>query len=295
MLEFRETLQNIIKAFPEYFQMIGFMDVIDIVIVAFGIFMLLKFCQNSRLGQVMRALLLLVAFMVLANILQLRVTRTILNGAMGIGFLAVIVIFQKEIRLMLEKMGSVRFTDLIIASDEEDDTIQAIDEMVKAYTAFSREKVGALMVFERDTVLDDIIDSGTRLDCRIDEELLKNLFWNKAPLHDGAIIVRKGRIIAAGCTLPLTGMALDKELGMRHRAAIGCSESNDSVVAVCSEETGTLSVAVGGTITRRLTPEELKAKLTLELVREENKGSEKEPKRAAKAKPFGIGSARKNA
>jgi len=138
---------------------------------------------------------------------------------------------------------------------------------VDAYTTMSRNKVGALMVFERKDLLDDVIKTGTTLDCAISSELLKNLFWDKAPLHDGAIIVRNGRIVAAGCMLPLSGnVNLSRELGMRHRAGIGISEHSDAVVVIVSEETGSISAAVGGMLKRHLAPDTLSRLLRNELL-----------------------------
>ena len=142
----------------------------------------------------------------------------------------------------------------------------AIEETVKAYVSLSKDKVGALMVFERKTMLDDVLKTGVAMDARITAELLKNLFWNKAPLHDGAVIVRSGRIIGAGCMLPMSGnVNLSRDLGMRHRAGIGISETSDAVVAIVSEETGSISVAINGMLKRHLTPETLEKLLRSEL------------------------------
>ena len=147
---------------------------------------------------------------------------------------------------------------------------------MEAYTALSKSKTGALMVFERKNMLEDAIKTGTALDCSVSAELLKNIFWNKAPLHDGAVIVRGGRIVGAGCMLPMSGnVNLSRELGMRHRAGIGASEHTDAVVAIVSEETGSISVAVGGTLKRHLAPETLERLLRNELLPEQE--SEENP------------------
>ena len=151
----------------------------------------------------------------------------------------------------------------------------AITQTVEAYTSMSKDKVGALMVFERKNLLDDVIKTGTALDCSISSELLKNLFWNKAPLHDGAVIVRDGRIVGAGCMLPLSGnVNLSRDLGMRHRAGIGMSEHSDAVVIIVSEETGSISAAMGGMLKRHLAPETLERLLRNELT-EEDSGEER--------------------
>ena len=146
----------------------------------------------------------------------------------------------------------------------------AITETTAAYASMSRDKVGALMVFERSDLLDDVIKTGTALDCAVSSELLKNIFWNKAPLHDGAVIVRGGRIVGAGCMLPLSGnVNLSRDLGMRHRAGIGMSEHSDAVVVIVSEETGSISAAMGGMLKRHLAPETLERLLRNELLPEE--------------------------
>ena len=147
---------------------------------------------------------------------------------------------------------------------------------MEAYTSLSKDKVGALMVFERKTMLDDVLKTGTPLDARVSAELLKNLFWNKAPLHDGAVIVRNGRIVGAGCMLPMSGnVNISRDLGMRHRAGIGISENSDAVVALVSEETGSISVAINGMLKRHLAPATLEQMLRNELMpkQEESKPS----------------------
>ena len=147
-----------------------------------------------------------------------------------------------------------------------------MQKTTEAYADLSRDKVGALMVFERKNLLDDVIKTGTALDCGVSSELLKNIFWNKAPLHDGAVIVREGRIVGAGCMLPLSkNVNLSRDLGMRHRAGIGMSENSDAVVVIVSEETGSISVAIGGMLKRHLKPETLENLLRNELLpREED-------------------------
>ena len=168
---------------------------------------------------------------------------------------------------------------LLVAAPASENLDSAIAETVEAYTSMSKDKVGALMVFERNNLLDEVIKTGTPLDCGISSELLKNMFWNKAPLHDGAVIVRDGRIVGAGCMLPLSSnVNLSRDLGMRHRAGIGISEHSDAVVVIVSEETGSISAAVGGMLKRHLAPETLERLLRKELMpdAEENvkKGSQ---------------------
>lgn len=262
-----DAIWEALKSAPEYLRLIGFADVLDMVIIAFGIYHLFRFVRRSRSGQVVKAIIFIVVAMALADLFHLRVINFVLRNAMELGVIALIIIFQPELRRFLEQMGSGKIKELFVAETYGNDLESAIAETVEAYTSLSRDKVGALMVFERRTMLDDMLKTGTMLDCRVSAELLKNLFWNKAPLHDGAVIVRNGRIVGAGCMLPLSGnVNLSRDLGMRHRAGIGVSENSDAVVAIVSEETGSISVAVNGMLKRHLSPETLERLLRLELM-----------------------------
>ena len=262
-----ETIWQTLQLAPEYLRLIELKDILDMAIIAFGIYHLLRFVRRSRSGQVVKAIAFIVVAMALANLWRLRVIRTVLNNAMELGIIALIILFQPELRRFLEQMGSGKIKELFVAETYGNDLESAIKETVEAYAAMSRDKVGALMVFERRTMLDDMLKTGTTLDCQVSAELLKNLFWNKAPLHDGAVIVRGGRIVGAGCMLPLSGnVNLSRDLGMRHRAGIGVSENSDAVVAIVSEETGSISVAVNGMLKRHLSPDTLERMLRLELM-----------------------------
>jgi diadenylate cyclase len=262
-----ETIWQTLQLAPEYLRLIELKDILDMAIIAFGIYHLLRFVRRSRSGQVVKAIAFIVVAMALANLWRLRVIRTVLNNAMELGIIALIILFQPELRRFLEQMGSGKIKELFVAESYSNDLETAIKETVDAYAALSRDKVGALMVFERRTLLDDVLKTGTALDCQVSAQLLKNLFWNKAPLHDGAVIVRGGRIVGAGCMLPLSGnVNLSRDLGMRHRAGIGVSENSDAVVAIVSEETGSISVAVNGMLKRHLSPDTLERMLRLELM-----------------------------
>ncbi len=253
----------------ELARLIGIFDIIDIALIAFVIYHIFQFVRRSRSGQVAKAILFILVAMAVANLLHLRVVSFLLNYAVELGVIALVIIFQPEIRRFLERMGSGKIKELFIVESSSDELEIAIEETVKAYVSMSRDKVGALMVFERKTVLDDVLKTGVTMDARISSELLKNLFWNKAPLHDGAVIVRNGRIVGAGCMLPMSGnVNLSRDLGMRHRAGIGISESSDAVVAIVSEETGSISVAINGMLKRNLSPETLEKLLRSELMPE---------------------------
>lgn len=276
MEKFLELLERV----QEYAKLIGVFDVIDMLLIAFAVYYLLRFIRGGRTGQVAKAIFIILGLMVVANILKLRVVSFILNFAVELGLLSLVIIFQPEIRRFLEQMGSGKIKEVFVADAPVDELAGAIDQTVSAYEAMSRDKVGALIVFERKRLLDDVLKTGTALDAGISAELLRNLFWDKAPLHDGAVVVRNGRIVGAGCMLPLSGNTnLSRSLGMRHRAGIGISENSDAIVAIVSEETGSISVAINGMLKRHLTPETLERLLKSELM---PKQDEKKPSTATR-------------
>lgn len=265
-----EYMEQFLRTATEYIKLIGIFDVIDMALVAFVVYHIFRFVRRSRSGQVVKAILLIILAMGVANVLQLQVVRFVLNNAVELGFIALVIIFQPEIRRFLEQMGSGKIKEMFVRETIDDELEYAIRETVEAYTSMSKDKVGALMVFERKTMLDDVLKTGTPLDARVSAELLKNLFWNKAPLHDGAVIVRNGRIVGAGCMLPMSGnVNISRDLGMRHRAGIGISENSDAVVALVSEETGSISVAINGMLKRHLAPATLEQMLRNELMPEQ--------------------------
>ena len=245
-------------------------DILDIAILSFVIYKLLWMLRKTSSGRVLWGvlILMLVMFISSSSVLGLTATSFLLDKVVQWGFLVLVVLFQPEIRRFLERMGSGRLGFVFASAKEAGQDVEiAISQTTEAYVDLSRDKVGALMVFERQNLLDDVIKTGTALDCGVSSELLKNIFWNKAPLHDGAVIVREGRIVGAGCMLPLSGnVNLSRDLGMRHRAGIGMSEHSDAVVVIVSEETGSISAAVGGMLKRHLAPETLERLLRNELL-----------------------------
>lgn len=267
-----ETMQKVLGNMLQLIQMITILDIVDMAIVAYLIYRVLLFIRQSRSGQVARALLILLAALVVASVAQLRIIGFFLNWIVELGLIALLIIFQPELRRLLEQMGSGKIKEMFTTEHKTAEQETAILQTVEAYASLSKDKVGALMVFERKTLLDDVIKTGTPLDCAVSSMLLKNLFWDKAPMHDGAIIVRNGRIVGAGCMLPLSGnVNLSRELGMRHRAGIGISEHSDAVVAIVSEETGSISVAINGMLKRHLSVETLERLLRNELLPDEEK------------------------
>lgn len=264
-----ETITNFFLHIVQLIKMIHIMDLVDIAIVAFAIYNLMMFVRRSRSGQVAKAIFIILIVLVVASLAKLRVISFFLNRALELGLIALVIIFQPELRRFLERMGSGHLKELFSPVQETEEQETAIVQTVEAYRDLARDRVGALMVFERKTLLDDVIKTGTPLDCSVSSMLLKNMFWDKAPLHDGAVIVRNGRIVGAGCMLPLSGnVNLSRDLGMRHRAGIGISENSDAIVAIVSEENGTVSVAIDGMLKRHLSAETLERLLRNELLPE---------------------------
>lgn len=264
-------MEQIMRAWEQFFSNfgpIGITDIIDIAIMAFIIYKIIYLVRTSSSGKVFKGILLILAALVLSIIFHLNTVNFFISTMLEWGVLALVVLFQPELRKLLEQVGSSNIGKVFSGHRSVPDELEnAVTQTVEAYTALSKSKTGALMVFERENVLDEPIRTGTTLDCAVNAELLKNIFWNKAPLHDGAVIVRDGRIVGAGCMLPMSGnVNLSRELGMRHRAGIGVSEQTDAVVAIVSEETGSISVAVNGMLKRHLAPETLERLLRNELM-----------------------------
>ena len=274
------VIQELIFSLRGVLDTIRISDIIDIAVMSMVIYKLLWMVRKTSSGRVLKGVLVLLLAVWLCSVMKLYATLYLLNIALEWGMLALVILFQPEIRRFLERMGSQSlglsnvFSQSSTASSDE--IGQAIRETVEAYASLSKDKVGALMVFERNDLLDSEVKTGTALDCAISSELLKNLFWNKAPMHDGAVIVREGRIIGGGCMLPLSGnVNLSRDLGMRHRAGIGMSEHSDAVVVIVSEETGSISVAMGGMLKRHLAPETLERLLRNELLADADETKEK--------------------
>ena len=208
--------------------------------------------------------------MLFASFLHLTMISWLLRNALSVGVFAVVVIFQPELRRLLEQIGKGNLSRMLIPDTDPDVVESMIVATVSACSDMSRTKTGALIVFERKERLGEIIATGTRVDAAPSAELIKNIFFKNSPLHDGAMIVRAGRVCAAGCVLPLSGnQGLSRDLGTRHRAAVGMSETADSVLVVVSEETGAISVAIGGMLKRHLSPEILQKMLESELLGDE--------------------------
>lgn len=232
-------------------------DFIDVAIVAFVIYKGIKLIRETRASQLIKGIMVLVAFMYISGVLQLNAINFILENTLQIGLIAILIVFQPELRRALEKVGTASIRKLIKINDDAEEN--DIGEVCSAVAKLAATKTGALILIERTTKLGDIMASGTLLDSRISQSLLVNLFVPNTPLHDGAVVIGDNRIKAAACFLPLTeNTSFSKELGTRHRAAIGVSEVADCIAIVVSEETGTISMALNGSIKRDYTPTTLK-------------------------------------
>lgn len=259
-----EALVNYLTMFP---QLIKITDVIDIAIIAFLIYQLIKFVRKTNSMAVMKGILVLTGALFMSWVLQLNVMNYLLSRAFEMGLFILVILFQPEIRRMLEQVGSSKLSDFFGRQVGQRNIETAITQTVLACTDMSISRTGALIVFERGINLDNYIKTGTIVDAAPAAELIKNMFFNKAPLHDGAVIIRDGRIAGAACMLPLSGNNnIPASLGMRHRAGIGMSERSDAVAVIVSEETGDISVALEGIIKRGLTPESLEKILRTELM-----------------------------
>lgn len=243
-----------------------FKDAVDIIIVAFLIYGLVKLVRETRAGQLVKGLFLLVILFIISSYFNLVMVSRVLAYFFQFAFVAILIVFQPEIRKALEQVGRNNVGQSIAAvvtgRDRSYDRAQirkAINAVVDGVGILQQLKMGALIVFERKTKLGDIIETGTQINCEPSGQIVGNIFFNKAPLHDGAMIIRDGMIHAAGCILPLTkNTSVSVELGTRHRAALGVSEESDAVVVVVSEETGQISVAVNGVLARRFTRDTLR-------------------------------------
>ncbi|MBR5517349.1 MAG: diadenylate cyclase CdaA [Firmicutes bacterium] len=261
----RDFFNNIVSS-------IGITDILDILIVAFIVYKVLGFIRETRAEQLAKGLLVLVVGTLLSDIFHLYTLHWILSNVMTVGMLALVVLFQPELRRALEKLGRSKFIN-ISGDVDKDDAKRIVTEIARAVESMSATRTGALMVIERETSLNDIVETGTVIDAAISAEMIGNVFYEGAPLHDGAMIVRGGRLYAAGCVLPLTqNKKLGKELGTRHRAGIGVTETSDALVIIVSEETGVISLAENGELTRFVDVKKIEKILLGLYLQEEQKG-----------------------
>ena len=267
MAAIRSFFQEMFSSIPP----LGVMDIVDILVVAFLIYKLMLIIRSTSAARVARSIMLLLFATWLTDVVHMYTLNWILTRFIEVGIIAIVIVFQPELRRALERFGGrtmLRFADPLSNRSVEQNAIAAT---VTACEIMAKERVGVLLVFERRTSLEEYFKTGTLIDAKVTDQLLRNLFFKNSPLHDGAVIIRHGRVAAAGCVLPLSeNTHLSSDLGTRHRAGIGMSEASDAVVVIVSEETGTISVAIGGMLKRHLAPQTLEKLLQNELLPKED-------------------------
>ncbi|MBQ4164720.1 MAG: diadenylate cyclase CdaA [Oscillospiraceae bacterium] len=278
-----DIFQNLVRVVLS----ITFFDIIDILLLTYLVYMVIKLMKETRAEQLMKGILILVLMFMVVQVCQLKVMSFIFENFFQVGIIAIVVVFQPELRRILERVGRAKVPNISLGADSDVQSSRARDEAIagiaEACERLHMTKTGALIVVERQTKIGDITEKATIINAAPEPDLFCNLFYNKAPLHDGAVVIRDNRIYAAGCFLPNTNkdQYLSSDLGSRHRAAIGMSENADSLVIVVSEETGTISVAENGQLTRGLSKEAL----TKILQRKMPEGAVRVKKRTRKPKP----------
>ncbi len=267
-------MNTILEFFKDVVAMLptmGLMDFVDILVAALLLYGAFQMIRTTGAARIAKGIVLILLLYFLTQVFNMYLMNYLLEAVLEIGVLAVIIMFQPELRRLLEKLGGRTMKELlnINLKEEERDIERVISQTVQACETLSRERTGVLIVMERKDPLSEYQKNGTEIDARVSSELLRNLFFTKAALHDGAVLIRNERVAAAGCVLPLTqNRNISSDLGTRHRAAIGISEVTDAVVVVVSEETGTISVAMDGMLKRHLAPQTLKKLLRKELASE---------------------------
>ena len=256
-----EKLGTVWNGIAKNLQTIRIADIIDIIVVAVFIYYAYTFIKNRRAGKLAVGIVTLFVLLAVASLADMRVVKYLMQNVLQVGIIAVIIVFQPELRAVLEKVGGGAAKGVRSFGDFKNGQSRAavLDDIVQAASELGEKKEGALIVFERSTKLEDLILTGTVIDSAVSVSLVKNIFFKNSPLHDGALIVRDDRLYSAGCLLPLSSSQhITKDLGTRHRAALGMSENSDAVVVVVSEETGNISVAVDGELIRGCTAESLR-------------------------------------
>ena len=264
-----ESLQDVFRQLTN----MVWTDYLDIILVAYLIYRILGMIRTTTTMRIAKAIMVILVMSFITDVMNLYTLNFLINQVMAIGLVTLVVLFQPELRRMLDHLGSTSLKDLLSRKEQVKEMDNVIAQTVMACDVMSRQKVGALMVFARSQPLDEYFKTGTIVDGNVSEQLIRNIFFPNASLHDGAMIIRNGRIAACGCVLPLSeSNRLSADLGTRHRAGVGMSEVSDAVVVIVSEETGTISVAVGGMLKRHLAPQTLERLLKMELCKDD--GSE---------------------
>lgn len=257
---------EMIQDFIQLLSKMQWQDYLDILVVSYLVYKLLPLIRTPHIMRIVRTVVALVVITGITDVMKLHTLNWLLSQVLAIGLLAFVVLFQPELRRMLDHLGNVQIGKFFGVSKPVQEMENVISQTVMACEIMSREKVGALIVFAREQRLEEYFKTGTQIDGAVSEQLLRNIFFKNSPLHDGAMIIRDGRIAAAGCVLPLSDShRLSADLGTRHRAGVGMSEASDAVVVIVSEENGAISVASGGMLKRHLAPQTLEKLLRNEL------------------------------
>lgn len=259
-----QVISNTFDTVIHIIQNITIVDILDITFLSVVLYYVYRFIRNKRAGKLAGGVVFLFVFLVMCEAVGMRTMQFIFHNIFQVGVIAIVILFQPEFRNMLERMGAspIKGFRNMAGGDGDSAVSLAIREVVSAVSEMSESKTGALIVFQRNNMLSDIVSTGTVIDAQASAFLIRNIFYNKAPLHDGALIIADYRLYAAGCLLPLSNQSdINKDLGTRHRAALGLSENYDAVVVVVSEETGIISVAYDGNLSRGFTKDSLKQKL----------------------------------
>jgi len=268
-------------------QTISIWDLVDILIVTFLIYRVLSFMRKTSASSVIKGVALILIVAGLSNLLKMKILNYLLSQVLQMGIIVIVILFQPELRKMFEQMGTSKLNFMFRKRGRYENIEASITNVVTSSEAMAKNETGALIVFEREVGLNDYAVTGTKVDAQISPELIQNIFYHNSPLHDGALIVRDGRLLAAACMLPLSNnVNLSSNLGMRHRAGVGISERSDAVAVIVSEQSGTISVAIDGMLKRHLTKDTFEMLLRNELMI--NNGThekDKKPKKARKKKP----------
>ncbi len=265
-----------IQTLFEYIAKMKISDYVDIIGVACLVFLLLPLLRTTGVGRIFGVMVAVIVLGWVTELLNLHTLHFLVQQMTTVGLIAIVVLFQPELRRMIDHLSNVRLKKLLNPEEENEQMVPVIRQTVRACEEMSKERIGALIVFSRDSLLDEYSKTGTVVDAQVSDQLLRNIFFPRASLHDGATIIRDGRVWVSGCVLPLSeSVRISADLGTRHRAAVGISEVTDAVVVIVSEETGVISVAIGGMLKRHLAPQTLERLLRSELCHEEQQESGK--------------------
>ncbi len=269
-----KAIEDFIRSISQALPTISVTDILDILFVTFIIYSSIMLIRTTSAYRIAKAIVFVLGLTLLTDLLKMHTTNYLLNRVLELGVVALVIVFQPELRRLLERVGGQSLKEFVSKPMSSDESLPTLKETVAACESMSKERVGALIVFERVNSLEQIANTGTHVNAEVSQELIRNIFFPKASLHDGAMIISNNRILAAGCVLPLSeNRSLSSDLGTRHRAGVGISESSDALVIIVSEETGMISVAKEGMLKRGLTVETLRKLLEKEFIIEDKKGN----------------------